>query len=640
MKISVEIGRKWQASANAFNTTSLKSLKNLIAIVGPTASLAILGLNIKGNMVKPAKLQSPIFYSPYQSAKPHFPLTNRNNWGVIGIGVSLPFPSPPIRSHSSDYPGTSAITYLYVNLAATCIPADSSLTTFQCQPDAEGVTILGRLRYRLCIRSATETRHEAIIFAIFPLLSPLAMTIDQSMRDERVPLLHAERAREIHQTPFPWHQFSILFALQTAVFLTLLITYPFIPDLIRNSGIAKGEKDVGHYVGFLISTTYVAETTTTFHFCRISDYLGRKPVFLASIIGLSICICGFGLSKTFWALVLCQALIGALNGTYGLTRSILVEMTDSTNIARAMAYIDISWYVAGAIGSNIGGSLSRPVEQFPQLFGSSIFLKEYPYFLPCVICSIFLFTAWLVGTIFLRETVTELLPLSRLFKTRTDGGVIEEGGTRRSLLLRTGVFVAAINLATISLVEKFFGGTEALFLSTPIKDGGLGLTPRAIGTFSSVSAIVIGASQLFIFPRMHKEWGSKCVFVLGAFATIPRFALWPLINWIARRDGYTHLIWLSLGFQVCCSVLAQFACLAIWVLITQLPGSRASLSSVLGFCQMVASILRALGPAISNSLFSLSIEKGCLGGYLAYFVFVCSAVIALCAALLLPSDNR
>ena len=121
--------------------------------------------------------------------------------------------------------------------------------------------------------------------------------------------------------------------------------------------------------------------------------------------------------------------------------------------------------------------------------------------------------------------MTELLPLSRLFKTRTDGGVIEEGGTRRSLLLRTGVFVAAINLATISLVEKFFGGTEALFLSTPIKDGGLGLTPRAIGTFSSVSAIVIGASQLFIFPSMHKEWGSKCVFVLGAFATVPRFAL-------------------------------------------------------------------------------------------------------------------
>jgi hypothetical protein len=46
-------------------------------------------------------------------------------------------------------------------------------------------------------------------------------------------------------------------------------------------------------------------------------------------------------------------------------------------------------------------------------------------------------------------------------------------------------------------------------------------------------------------------------------------------------------------------------------------------------------VLRSLAPAISNSLFSLSIDKGCLGGYMVYFVFV-SAVMALCAPSLLP----
>ena len=53
-----------------------------------------------------------------------------------------------------------------------------------------------------------------------------------------------------------------------------------------------------------VSTKYVAETATTFYFCRISDHAGRKPVLLASIIGLSIWICGFGLSRTFRALLL------------------------------------------------------------------------------------------------------------------------------------------------------------------------------------------------------------------------------------------------------------------------------------------------------------------------------------------------
>lgn len=94
------------------------------------------------------------------------------------------------------------------------------------------------------------------------------MTTDGSIRDEEAPLIYAERARDrLQQTPFPWFQFSILFTLQTAVFLTFLITYPFIPDvcpslqpfasitlpqLIRNSGIAKEEKDVGYYAGFMV----------------------------------------------------------------------------------------------------------------------------------------------------------------------------------------------------------------------------------------------------------------------------------------------------------------------------------------------------------------------------------------------------
>ncbi|KAF8340226.1 hypothetical protein F5887DRAFT_1077023 [Amanita rubescens] len=59
VKIRVEIGREWQASANAFNTTALKNLKNLAAVVGPAAPLAIPGDSVKGNTVKPAKLQIP-----------------------------------------------------------------------------------------------------------------------------------------------------------------------------------------------------------------------------------------------------------------------------------------------------------------------------------------------------------------------------------------------------------------------------------------------------------------------------------------------------------------------------------------------------------------------------------------------------
>ena len=210
------------------------------------------------------------------------------------------------------------------------------------------------------------------------------------------------------------------------------------------------------------------------------------------------------------------------------------------------------------IGSKIGGSLSRPAEQFPLLFGSSEFLKKYPYFLPCAICSVLLLTAWLVGNIFLRETLADPLPLSALFKKKTNNE-----STRKPLSLRAifvpGIIIAAINLSSIYLLQAFYSETEVLYLSTPIKDGGLGLSLRTIGTFASIRSAVMGISQLSVFPRVHDKWGSKYVFVLGLSASIPQFLLWPLMNRIARRDGYNGLVWFGLAAQIFCSVLNEFA---------------------------------------------------------------------------------
>jgi len=319
----------------------------------------------------------------------------------------------------------------------------------------------------------------------------------------------------------------------------------------------------------------------------------------------------------------------------------LTEMIGQTDIARGIAYYDISWYLAGAIGSKVGGSLSRPAEQFPGLFGSSEFLKKYPYFLPCAICSMSLFASWLLGTIFLKETLQKPLPLFG-FKTQESEPVDdcdtteEDESTERPSPLRAifvpRVIIFAINLAALSLLEKFYWATEALFLSTPIRVGGLGLSPGAIGTFQSYSTLFIGISQLFIFPFMHDRWGSKNIFILGVFATLPRFIMWPVMNGIARSDGHPGLVYFALGSQVCCSTLAEFAYLSIWVMIAKLPGNRDSLGSILGFCQTVTCVVRTVAPTVSNTLFSLSTDRNYLGGYLVYFFFVFCSIMALCAA--------
>jgi len=51
---------------------------------------------------------------------------------------------------------------------------------------------------------------------------------------------------------------------------------------------------------------------------------------------------------------------------------------------------------------------------------------------------------------------------------------------------------------------------------------------------------------------------------------------------------------------------------------------------------MSVSVVRAIGPALSNSLFSLSIEKNYMGGYLVYYALSSFVGIALVVASFLP----
>ena len=53
--------------------------------------------------------------------------------------------------------------------------------------------------------------------------------------------------------------------------------------------------------------------------------------------------------------------------------------------------------------------------------------------------------------------------------------------------------------------------------------------------------------------------------------------------------------------------------------------------------QTTVSLMRAIGPAMANSLFSLSMQKQYLGGNLVYYLLLIVVGIALGVASLLPS---
>ena len=47
---------------------------------------------------------------------------------------------------------------------------------------------------------------------------------------------------------------------------------------------------------------------------RLSDRIGRKPVMLIGLTGVSISVAAFGMSQSFTAMIVSRCLGGALNG--------------------------------------------------------------------------------------------------------------------------------------------------------------------------------------------------------------------------------------------------------------------------------------------------------------------------------------
>ncbi|EKM78054.1 hypothetical protein AGABI1DRAFT_114886 [Agaricus bisporus var. burnettii JB137-S8] len=473
------------------------------------------------------------------------------------------------------------------------------------------------------------------------------MTATETPVDEETPLLQQQPKKK---TPLPWSQYSLVLLLQLGEPMTSQVIYPFAPQLIRDLGITGGdETKVGYYVGIMQSLFFFTQAWTVLHWSRLSDRVGRKPVILIGLFGLSMSMYCFGLSTTFWGLVMSRALNGALNGNIGVIKSMMAELTDSTNIAQAYAYMPIAWSTGGTLGPIIGGSLSHPAERFPSLFGNSEFLKKYPYFLPCAVPATYTVCAWLITYIFLKETVQRPTsfrslifgPDKKLKLEQNQVATVDDSDDKplplRSLLVFR-VIIAASNYAFLSLVDIAFRAIQPVFLSTPIEMGGLGLPPSTIGNILSVYGVLNGFIQIFFFAKMHDRWGSKKVFTAGIAACIPMFLLFPIINYLARSQGLTPLVWGFVSLQVGLAMMPSLSFSSIFIFITAASPNKASLGATNGLCQVAVSVMRAFGPAAANSLFSLSMAYNLLGGYLVYYILVVIVGIALFVASILPSS--
>ncbi|KAF8218231.1 major facilitator superfamily domain-containing protein [Mycena galopus ATCC 62051] len=433
-------------------------------------------------------------------------------------------------------------------------------------------------------------------------------------------------------TPLPKFQLFILLWVQLAEPLTSQVIYPFINkawQLVGELPITGGdETKIGYYAGLIESLFFVAEAFTVLQWSSMSDRVGRKPVLLMGLFGISLSMISFGLSKSYGALVVSRCLAGLLNGNVGVIKSMMGELTDSTNIAQGMALMPIVWATGATVGPIIGGLLANPYEQFPNTFGRFEFWKTYPYALPCFMTTFYCIISFFLVLFCLKETVEP--------RRRNPSSAPEIRHLSLREVLTPRVIVVVSNYSLLALLDIALRALQPLFYTLHIRFGGLGFSPPLVGLCLGAFGLFTGLYQATLFPSVYNRFGAKPIFVSSIMMFIPIFALLPLMNLSARHNGVNAVTFAELTIQMILYVWMDMAFSCAFIYVRSAAPSKHSLGATNGIAQTCISIMRAIGPVASTSLFSFSLQRNLLGGWLVYVVMIFISALALLGTTYLP----
>ncbi|KAJ8595484.1 MFS general substrate transporter [Rhizopogon salebrosus TDB-379] len=445
------------------------------------------------------------------------------------------------------------------------------------------------------------------------------------MASETTPLVPAAASKK-PRTPLPKLQIGILMILQLVEPIASMSIFPEL-------GITGGDDAaVGYYAGIIESLFFVAQALTVLRWSRLSDRIGRKPVLLVGLSGTCISMLCFGLSTNFWSLVVSRIVCGVLNGNVGVMKTMVGELTDSTNMAQGFALIPIIWCIGAFIGPLMGGTLARPQDHWPALFGHS-FWGRYPYFLPCAVSACLLFLAFFVLLFFLEETLSTKRR-SKLKSTTSgisiDADIDQEALTRKSManmplqsLLTPTIVIPIANYAMLAFLDIALLALLPLFFSTPTYLGGLGFSPSSIGSWLALFGVIDGLIQALFLARMVDWIGPKRLFCFSVSCFAPIMAIFPIMSWIVHASGAgDHAITFALLAQLVLIVIWDMAFATIFMFITASAPAKNVLGAINGLGQTTASVARAIGPALATSLFAFSKEHNLLYGNAVFLILI------------------
>ncbi|SPO27706.1 uncharacterized protein UTRI_04258_B [Ustilago trichophora] len=455
-----------------------------------------------------------------------------------------------------------------------------------------------------------------------PLLSaPQPARYDESLASSTPP-------QPLKPTPLPRKQLFVLCLMRMTEPMSFTVIFPFVTAMLRrNLPPSVPTSQIGYYAGLVESCFAFVQFLTIFFWARLSDRIGRKPVLLIGLFGSFLSVNAFGLAKTFPQMVLARSIAGLMNGNIAILKSVLAEITDETNQARAFSLIPLCFAVGSIVGNALGGWL---VDIGGERGG---WLGKHPFWLPCGIASCFNLAAIVFGSLFLKETLPNkaLSPTTKVASSSNESEpitttteMVEQDAppSIRTLLSSPSISRILGTQLCLNFLNACHAALLPLFCYTSIQHGGLSLSSSDIGTILALNGAFTVIVQLILFPTLERRLGGPLRVYTRVTSCLPLVWLcFPLAHFLAATYPSTKLLPMSaLVVAILLKGISNMSIVCSNLLVNNAAPTRTSLATLNSVSQMAGCLSRTIGPTFSTSLFAFSTSRGVLGGQFSWIV--------------------
>jgi hypothetical protein len=415
--------------------------------------------------------------------------------------------------------------------------------------------------------------------------------------------------------------------------LAFFSIFPYISQMVQENGNVL-DSDIGFYSGLIESMFSLTQAIVMIFWGRAADLIGRKPVLVSSLFGVTFATALFGMAKSIPQMILFRCIAGVFAGTIVTIRTMIAEHSTPKTQARAFSWFAFTGNLGIFLGPLLGGALANPARQYPGAFGSIEFFKKYPYALSSLVIALIGATASVFSLLFIEETLKKGADfVSRDREVTLDAPVLSDLSIRQ-LLKAPGVCNVLYVFAHITILAFAYTAIIPVFWYTPVHLGGFSFTPLQISLMMGLNGAAQAAWLLLVFPPLHHRLGSNGVMRLCALAYPWFFLCFPLGNVLLRMntEGSLKIFWVFMPVTLALGSGVAMSFTAIQLAINDIAPSSKFLGILNALALTGSSGLRAFCPALFTSLFALGTRTQLAGGYAIWiFMFLLGATLFISA---------